>query len=48
MKFTKDLAPYFNHYFQVESDKVKDFATETIVISVFDTGTMFRKELIGM
>jgi hypothetical protein len=46
-KFTKDLAPYFNHYFQVESDKVRDFATETLVISVYDTGTLFRKELIG-
>eukprot|EP00026_Physarum_polycephalum_P000845 Phypoly_transcript_00846.p1 GENE.Phypoly_transcript_00846~~Phypoly_transcript_00846.p1 ORF type:complete len:1283 (+),score=292.23 Phypoly_transcript_00846:83-3931(+) len=46
-KFTKDLAPYFGHYFQVESDKVRDFASETLVVSVFDTGTLFRKELIG-
>jgi hypothetical protein len=46
-KFTKDLAPYFNQYFHIESEKVRDFASETLVISIFDTGTIFRKELIG-
>jgi len=46
-KFKQDLAPYFNHTFHVESEKVVDFQGEVLVVSVFDTGTLFRKELIG-
>lgn len=46
-KFKQDLAPYFNHYFHIESTKVEDFATARLVISVFDSGTIFRNELIG-
>jgi Ca2+-dependent lipid-binding protein len=42
----KDLSPYWNHYFHIE-EKCKNFQRETLDVTVYDTATTFRKELIG-
>jgi len=42
----KDLSPYWNYYFHIE-DKTQEFERETLKISIYDTATTFRRELIG-
>lgn len=42
----QDLSPYWNHFFHIEA-KTDSFERETLDISLYDSATLFRKELIG-